>query len=37
MDAVHSFQWHVDHFSELIGIGGRHRSDSVDGMPGILN
>ena len=35
--ADHPFQRYVDHFSELIGIGGRHRSDSVDGMPGILN
>ncbi len=34
--ADHLFQRHVDHFSEPIGIGGRHRSDSVNGMPGIL-
>jgi hypothetical protein len=38
--ADHPFQRHVDHFSELIGIGGRHRSDSVDDMirnPGSRN
>jgi hypothetical protein len=38
--ADHPFQRHVDHFSELIGIGGRHRLDSVDDMirnPGSRN
>jgi len=30
----HLFRQNVDHFSDHIGIGGRHRSGSVDDIPG---
>ena len=34
--ADHQFWRYADHFFEAIRIGGRHRSDSVDGMIRIL-